>query len=148
MLQQNIKNISKHQDNKNHPKFVQTAKYCKRSFSISSWEFTTSNLWPYYTNSMKKCMDIANVSSVWRVYAFFTWKISMNQLNIRGVCRCHASINLFWLRKILIVLFVTKQTKPFCVRTGGDAWMKLPCSGLLPSIFIFYLFVYEQTRSP
>jgi len=33
----------------------------------------------------------------------------VKQLNIRGVCRCHVSINLFWLRKILISLFVTKQ---------------------------------------
>jgi len=31
-------------------------------------------------------------------------------------------------------LFVTKQYQPFCVRTGGDALMKLQCSGLLPSI--------------
>ena len=36
MLQQNIWHIAKYQDNKNHPKFVQTAKYCKRSFSLSS----------------------------------------------------------------------------------------------------------------
>jgi len=47
MLQQNIRHIAKYQDNKNHPKFVQMAKYCKRSFSLSSQEFTTSNLWPY-----------------------------------------------------------------------------------------------------
>jgi len=44
MLQQNIWHIAKYQDNKNHPKFVQTVKYCKRSFSLSSWEFSTSNL--------------------------------------------------------------------------------------------------------
>jgi len=69
---------------------------------------------------------------VWRVYAFFTRKMSVNQLNIRGVCRSHASINVFRLRKILIVLFVTKQYQPFCVRTGGDALMKDSCSGLLP----------------
>jgi len=36
MLQQNIWHIAKYQDNKNHPKFVQTAKYCKRSFSLPS----------------------------------------------------------------------------------------------------------------
>jgi len=36
MLQQNIWHIAKHRDNKNHPKFVQTAKYSKRSFSLSS----------------------------------------------------------------------------------------------------------------
>jgi len=27
-------------------------------------------------------------------------------------------------------MFVTKQYQPFCVRIGGDAMMKLPCSGL------------------
>ena len=36
MQQQNIWHIAKYQDNKNHPKFVQVAKYCKRSFSLSS----------------------------------------------------------------------------------------------------------------
>jgi len=36
MLQQNIWHIAKYKANKNHPKFVQTAKYCKRSFSLSS----------------------------------------------------------------------------------------------------------------
>jgi len=34
----------------------------------------------------------------------------------------------------LIALFVAKQYQPFCARTGGEALMKLPCSGLLPSI--------------
>jgi len=47
MQQQNIWHIAKYQDNKNHPKFVQAAKYCKRLFSLSSFKFTTSNLWPY-----------------------------------------------------------------------------------------------------
>ena len=65
---------------------------------------------------------------------------------IRGVCRCHASINLFWLRKILIVLFVTKQYQPFCVRTGGDALMKLPCSGLLPSIEVGLRYLRKWRR--
>jgi len=31
-------------------------------------------------------------------------------------------------------LFVTKQNQPFYVRTGGDALVKVPCSGLLPAI--------------
>ena len=48
-----------------------------------------------FTNSMKKCIDIENVGSVWRVYIFFIRKMSVNQLNIRRICRCHASINLF-----------------------------------------------------
>jgi len=35
----------------------------------------------------------------------------------------------------LIGLFVTKQYQPFCARAGGEALMKLPCSGrFLPSI--------------
>jgi len=36
MLQQNIWHIAKCQDNKNLAKFVQTPKYCKRSFSLSA----------------------------------------------------------------------------------------------------------------
>ena len=47
----------------------------------------------------------------------FTRKMLVSQFDIRGVCRCHASINLFWLS----------------VRTGGDALVKVPCSGLLSS---------------
>ena len=35
MLQHDIWNIAKYKDNKIHLKFVQTAKYCKRSFSLS-----------------------------------------------------------------------------------------------------------------
>jgi len=35
-----------------------------------------------FTNSMKKCMDIENVGSIWMVYAFYTRKMSVNQLNI------------------------------------------------------------------
>jgi len=63
MLQQNIWHIAKYQDNKNHSKFVQTAKYCKRSFSLSSGIY---NLKPValFTNSMKKCMDIETVGSI------------------------------------------------------------------------------------
>jgi len=36
MLRKNIWHIAKYQDNKNHPKFLQTAKHCKRFFSLSS----------------------------------------------------------------------------------------------------------------
>jgi len=36
MQQQNKWHIAKYQDNKNHPKFVKTAKYRKRSLSLSS----------------------------------------------------------------------------------------------------------------
>jgi len=41
MLQQNIWHIAKYQDNKNHPKFVQTAKYCNVHF-----HFPPRNLQP------------------------------------------------------------------------------------------------------
>jgi len=94
-------------------------------------------------------MDILNVGRVQRVYAFFTRKMSVNQLNIRGFCRCHASINLFWLRKILIVFLATKQYQPFCVRTGGDALIKLQCSGLLPTIEVglYYLRKWRRGES-
>jgi len=80
------------------------------------------------------------------VLRIFTRKILVSQLNIRGVCRCHASINLFWLRKILIVLFVTKKYQPFCVRTGGDALVKVPCSGLLPSIEVGLCYLRKWRR--
>jgi len=64
MLQQNIWHIPKYQDNKNHPKFVQPAKYCKRSFF--TFLLAIYNLKPValFTNSMKKCMDTENVGSI------------------------------------------------------------------------------------
>jgi len=80
------------------------------------------------------------------VLRIFTRKMLVSQLNIRGFCRCHASINLFWLRKIWIVVFVTKQYQPFCVRTGGDALMKVPCSGLLPSIEVSLCYLRKWRR--
>jgi len=54
------------------------------------------------------------------VYAFFTRKMSVNQLNIGGVYRCHASINLFWLRKIgnCFVRYKTIPTLRCKVRRG------------------------------
>jgi len=72
--------------------------------------------------------------------------MSVNQLNIRDVCRCHASINLFSFRKILIVLFVTKQYQPFCVRTGGDDLMKHLCSGLLPIVLKLAYVIWEVEK--
>ena len=81
------------------------------------------------------------------VLRIFTRKMLVSQLNIRCVCRCHASIKLFWLRKILIVLIVTKQNQPFCVRTGGDALVKVPCSGLLPTIEVGLCYLRKWTRS-
>ena len=63
-----------------------------------------------------------------------------------GVCRCHAWISLFWLRIILIVLFVTKQYQPFPVRTGGDALMKVPCSGLLLSTEVGLCYLRKWRR--
>jgi len=44
-------------------------------------------------------------------------------------------------------LFVTKRYQPFCVRTGGDALMKLPCSGLLPSIEVGLCYLRNWRRS-
>ena len=80
------------------------------------------------------------------VLRIFTRKMLVSQLNIQGVCRCHASINLFWLRKISIVLFVTKQYQPFCVRTGGDALVKVQCSGVLPSIEVGLCYLRKWRR--
>jgi len=47
---------------------------------------------------------------------------------------------------MLIALFVTKQYQSFCARTGGDALMKLPCSGLLPSIEVGLCFLKKWRR--
>jgi len=80
------------------------------------------------------------------VLRIFTRKMFVSQLNFRGVCRCHASINLFGLRKIRIVLFVKKQNQPFCVRTGGDALVKVPCSGLLPTIEVGLCYLRKWRR--
>ena len=80
------------------------------------------------------------------VLRIFTQKMLVSHLHIRGVCRCFASINLFWLRKILIVLFVTKKYQPFCVRTGGDALVKVPCSCLLPSIEVRLCYLRKWRR--
>jgi len=103
------------------------------AFHMSNWKFSEGGRW---LNRVAKW--VAAWRSWWKttgleVPRIFTRKMLVSQLNIRGVCRWHASIYLFWLRKILIVLFVSKQYQPFCVRTGGDALVKVPCSGLLPS---------------
>ena len=47
---------------------------------------------------------------------------------------------------VLTVLFVTKQYQPFCVRTGGDALVKVPCSGLLPSIEVGLCYLRKWRR--
>jgi len=60
------------------------------------------------------------------------WNVAKHQ--DEGVCRCYASINLFWLRKICKLSCSLKNTTNHIVRTGRDALMKLPCSGLLLSI--------------
>jgi len=39
-----------------------------------------------------------------------------------------------------------KTIPPFCVRTGGDALMKLPCSGLLPSIEVGLYYLRKWRR--
>jgi len=43
-------------------------------------------------------------------------------------------------------LIVTKQYQPFCVTTGGDALMKLACSGLLPSIELSLCYLRKWRR--
>jgi len=63
------------------------------------------------------------------VLHIFTRKMLVSQFNIRGVFRCYASINLFWLIKILFVLVITKQYQPFCVRTFN----------FLPRCFVVYI---------
>jgi len=47
----------------------------------------------------------------------------------------------------LIVLFVTKQNQPFCVGTGGDALVKVPCSGLLPTIEVGLCYLKKWRKS-
>ena len=49
-------------------------------------------------------------------------------------------------QKISILLFVTKQYQPFCVRTGGDALVKIPCSGLLSSIEVGLCYLRKWRR--
>jgi len=64
MQQQNIWHTAKYQDNKNHPKFVQTGQI------LQTFMFTfllgIYNLKPValFANSMEKCMDIENVGSI------------------------------------------------------------------------------------
>jgi len=50
-------------------------------------------------------------------------------------------------QKNLIVFFVTKQYQAFCVRTGGDALVKVPCSGLLSSIEVSLCYLKKWRRS-
>ena len=146
ILQQNIWHIAKYQDNKNHPKFVQTANIANIHF-----HFPLRTLQPQTCGlNIKFHEEMHGHWKCWQCLEglhIFTRKMSVNKLNIRGVSRCHASMNLFWLRKTLIVLFVTKQYQPFCARTGGDALMKLPCSGLLPSIEVDLCYLRRWRRS-
>jgi len=39
-----------------------------------------------------------------------------------------------------------KHYQPFCVRTGGDALMKLPCSGLVLSTEVRYLRTWKKAN--
>jgi len=43
-------------------------------------------------------------------------------------------------------LFVTKQYQPFCERAGGVALVKVPCSGLLPSIELGLCYLRKWRR--
>jgi len=42
--------------------------------------------------------------------------------------------------------FRYKQYQPFCVRTGGDALVKVPCSGLLPTIEVGLRYLRKWRR--
>ena len=96
--------------------------YCANTtaFHMSDWKFS---------EGVVRLNWVAKWVAAWKrlkstgleVLRIFIRKMLVSLLNIRGVCRCHALINLFWLRKILIVLFVTKQYQPFCVRTRGGS---------------------------
>jgi len=44
-------------------------------------------------------------------------------------------------------LFVIKQYQPVCVRTGGDALVKVPCSGLVPSIEVGLCYLRKWRRA-
>jgi len=44
-------------------------------------------------------------------------------------------------------LFVTKQNQPFCVSTGGDGLVKVPCSGLLLTIEVGLCYLRKWRRS-
>jgi len=43
-------------------------------------------------------------------------------------------------------LFVTRQYQLFCVRTGGDALVKVRCSGLVPSIEVGLCYLRKWRR--
>jgi len=62
-----------------------------------------------FTNSMKKCVDIENVGSVCRIYAFFTRKMSVNQLNMVFALPC---FNKFLLTQKNFNCFVRYKTIP------------------------------------
>jgi len=81
--------------------------YCTNTtaFHMSHWKFS---------EGVVRLNCVAKWAAAWKtlkttgleVLRILTRKMLVSQLNIQGVWRCHASINFFWLRKILIVLFV------------------------------------------
>ena len=132
-------------------------KLCKRPNTANvHFHFPLRNLQPQTCDTIYKFFEeIHGNCKCWQRLdglRFFTRKMSVNTWG-GGVCRCHASINLFWLRHIcncfvryFVRLFVTKPYQPFCVRTGGDALMKLPCSGLLSSIEVGLCYLRKWRR--
>ena len=136
MLQQNIWHIAKYQDNK----IIRNL--CKRPNTANvHFHFPHRNLQPQTCGLIYQFHE--EMHGHWNCWQRLEGLRTLHSKNVGepieyflpwGVCRCSASINLFWLRKILIALFVTKQYQTFCVRSGGDVLTKLPCSGLLPSI--------------
>jgi len=145
MLQRNIWPIANYQDDENHPKFVQTPKYCKRSLLLSSQEFPTSSLWPYFQIPWRNVWTL-------KMLAAFRWSTHFSLKQCRWtnwVLEVFAVATLqkicFDSEKFVIVGSLQNNTNP-SVRTGGDALMKLPCSGLLPSIEVGLCYLRKWRR--
>jgi len=134
MLQQNIWHIAKYQDNKNHPKCVQTAQMLQTfifTFLLGIYKLKPAAL---FTNSMKKSMDMENVGTPGLEGLCIFHSKNVGEPIEYSRCLPLPCFNNFFLTQKNFDCFVRyKQYQPFCARTGGDALMKLQCSGLLPS---------------
>ena len=129
MLQQNISHIIKSSEIYANGQTLQTFIF---TFLSGICNFKPVAL---FTNSMKKCI---NIWKCWQGLDRGSTHFSLEKCwwtNWLSRCLPLPCFNKFVLiQKILIVFFVTKQYQLFCVRTGGDALMKLPRFGLLPGI--------------
>jgi len=98
-----------------------------------------------FTNSMKKCKDICKCWQRLEGLRIFHSKNVGEPINIRGVP--FPCFNKFVLTQKNFNCFVRyKANQPCCVKTGGDALMKLPCSGLLPSIEVGLCYLRKWRR--